>query len=78
MAREKVRVAYRFIIPQGGGMYLMQSRKRPETVWHMCDINDGCSCEDAQANGNPNCGHKKFLNELAAQGRLPHQGNVQV
>ncbi len=51
-------------------MYLVESRQRPKVVFHSTDINDGCSCEDAQANGNPNCGHKKLLEELKAEGHL--------
>ncbi len=71
MARERVKVEYRFIIPMGGGMYLMESEERPVNVWHSVDLNDGCSCENAQASHNPNCKHKRRLQAYKEAGRLP-------
>lgn len=75
MARERTQIEYRFIIPQGTGSYLMESESRPNDVFHMVDLIEGCSCESSLASGNKNCKHLQRLRRLAAEGRLPHQPN---
>jgi hypothetical protein len=51
---------------------MIQSRTR-RNVFHSVSLKDGCSCEDATLNENPECEHMVYLKKMTELGLLPNE-----